>query len=192
MSMKRSKEVTRGRAREVDGGFWDKKEPERVYVWDTDVATQPEDAFVAYAPAQRYAKNVLITHSKFGKGIVTDIDGGKIDVLFSDGPKKLTHGLAGGPIIEPKIVVPPGEDAESAAVTVPAPPPVHEVPAIIPEAPPVPAADVAPMESGASTEPEPPAASETEPRHTIEPETDKDPEQADPDPEPNPGSNDVN
>lgn len=186
MSMKRSKEVTRGRAREVDGGFWDKKEPERVYVWDTDVAPHPDDAFVAYAPAQRYAKDVLVTHSKFGKGIVTEVDGGKIDVLFQDGQKKLTHGLAGGPIIEPKIIVPPGEDAESAALTMPAPPPVHEVSPVIPEAPPVSQAAISDAPD-TPADPEPPMASETEPRHTMDPPTDPDP-----DPEPPPGGSDLN
>jgi hypothetical protein len=60
MSMKRSKEVSRGRAREVDGGFWDKKEPERVYTWDTDVAAQPDEAFVAYAPPPVHVPEVHI------------------------------------------------------------------------------------------------------------------------------------
>jgi hypothetical protein len=188
MSMKRSKEVTRGRAREVDGGFWDKKEPERVYVWDTDVAVKPDDAFVAYAPAQRYAKDVLVIHSKFGRGVVTDVDGGKIDVLFQDGQKKLTHGLAGGPIIMPKVIeIAEGEDEASAAVTVPAPPPVHEpTPVIIPETPAVPEA-AAISEATTDPNPDPPAASETEPRHTMDPPTDPDP-----DPPPTGGSSDVN
>ena len=147
MSMKRSKEVSRGRAREVDGGFWDKKEPERVYTWDTDVAAQPDDSFVAYAPAQRYSKDVLVTHAKFGKGIITEVDGGKIDVLFQDGQKKLTHGLAGGPVITPKVIE--AQETVPAAITVPAPPPTHMLepdPTVVMPAPPAMPAEATPTE----------------------------------------------
>lgn len=101
MSMKRSKEVTRGRQRDVEGGFWEKKGPERVYTYEGDIATQPDESFTPYAPGVRYAKDALITHPKFGKGIVTDLDGQKIDVLFQDGPRKLTHGLGGGAVLPP-------------------------------------------------------------------------------------------
>jgi hypothetical protein len=177
MSMKRSKEVTRGRAREVDGGFWDKKEPERVYSWETDVSAHPDSAFVAYTPQQRFAKDVLLTHAKFGKGIVTDVDGGKIDVLFQEGPKKLTHGLAGGPVIQPKPIDDMTE-SQPAAITVPAPPPIH-----MPDEPPAAALQQP------STLPQPfePAAAPSEPtlddrpapseeqRQTLDPPTDPDP-----------------
>jgi hypothetical protein len=178
MSMKRSKEVSRGRAREVDGGFWDKKEPERVYTWESDVSAQPDEAFVAYTPQQRYSKDVLLTHAKFGKGIVTDVDGGKIDVLFQEGPKKLTHGLAGGPVIQPK---PLDEMTESqpAAITVPAPPPIH-----MPDEPPAAALQqpqtfepppAAPSDPTLDDRPAPAAAPSDDQRQTLDPPTDPDP-----------------
>lgn len=176
MSMKRSKEVSRGRAREVDGGFWDKKEPERVYTWESDVAARPDEAFVAYAPAQRYSKDVLVTHAKFGKGIVTEVDGAKIDVLFQDGQKKLTHGLAGGPVITPKVIEASEESVPAAeypaAITVPAPPPTHMIepePTAVMPAPPA-------MPEAPSTF-EPPASPSEDPllHNTMDPPTDPDP-----------------
>jgi hypothetical protein len=95
MSMKRGKEVSRGKHRELEGeGFWVKKEEARAYKWEDDVAAKGDEVFVAYAPTQKYAKDALVSHAKFGKGIVTAVDGGKIDVLFQDGTKKLTHGLS--------------------------------------------------------------------------------------------------
>lgn len=167
--MKRSKEVSRGKAREVDGGFWDKKEPERVYNWETDVASHPDSAFVTYTPQERYAKDVLLTHAKFGKGIVKDVDGGKIDVLFQDGAKKLTHGLAGGPVIQPK----PIDETESqpAAITVPAPPPIH-----VPEDPPgATLQQPSTIPSEFTPSPPPPSDTDVEQRHTMDPPTDPDP-----------------
>jgi hypothetical protein len=98
MSMKRTKEVSRGRgARELEGGFWDKKGPERVYNFETEVAGKPDDAFVAYVPTARYEKDALVVHTKFGKGIVIDVEPQRVEVLFSDGPRKLSHGLAAPP-----------------------------------------------------------------------------------------------
>jgi hypothetical protein len=95
MSMKRGKEVSRGKDRDLETeGFWVKKDDGRTYKWEDDVATKGDDAFVPYAPTQKFAKDALVVHAKFGKGIVTAVDGGKIDVLFQDGTKKLTHGLS--------------------------------------------------------------------------------------------------
>lgn len=136
MSMKRSKEVSRGRARDVEGGFWEKKEPERVYTFEGDVAVHPDDAFAKYAPVQRYEKNALIDHPKFGKGIVTGVDAQKIDVLFRDGWRKLTHALAGGAVLpRPK----PQPAPEPAAEPTPAEPaldptsqPVQAAPSVEP------------------------------------------------------------
>ena len=103
MSIKRSREIPRRRAPENDG-YAAKKETERVYAWDTDVAAQPAESFLAYAPAHRYSKDALLVHSVFGKGVVTRVEGTKIEVLFQAGPKKLAHNPTGSDA--PKAVTP--------------------------------------------------------------------------------------
>lgn len=107
--MKRSREVSRGKTRELDAGFWEKKGPEKVYDFDAEVAAKPDDAFVPYVPTQRYAQDALVTHAKFGKGIVTGVEPQKVDVLFSDGPRKLSHGLSAPP--PPRKPIPDDEPA---------------------------------------------------------------------------------
>ncbi len=93
MSMKRSKEVRRGRESEGDGGFFSPKQPPKEWDWEKDVASQPDDAFTAYSPKSRFARAAYVSHVKFGKGIVIDVDPLRVEVLFSDGPRKLAHGL---------------------------------------------------------------------------------------------------
>ncbi|HEY2509248.1 MAG TPA: hypothetical protein VGI39_00195 [Polyangiaceae bacterium] len=44
-----------------------------------------------YSLATRFAKGQLVTHPKFGKGIVVHVEGARIEVLFEEGPKKLGH-----------------------------------------------------------------------------------------------------
>jgi len=39
----------------------------------------------------RFSKGDLITHPKFGKGLVLGVEGTRIEVLFQDGKKKLGH-----------------------------------------------------------------------------------------------------
>jgi hypothetical protein len=95
MSMKRSKEVRRrGRETEGEDGFFSSKAAAKQYDWEKDVSTQPDDAFAKYAPKERFAKDAFVVHSKFGKGIVIDVEPSRVEVLFQDGPKKLAHGLA--------------------------------------------------------------------------------------------------
>ena len=96
MSMKRSKEVRRGPkdSGKDDDGFFGPKTPEKKWDWEKDVSTQPDDAFAAYAPTNRYAKEAFVTHPKFGKGVVIGVDEGRVEVLFQDGAKKLAHGLS--------------------------------------------------------------------------------------------------
>lgn len=97
MSIKRSKEPTRKRSREATGGFWEKNEPERVYSWEADVASQSDEAFVKYAPTVKFEKDATVFHSKFGKGIVTGVNGTKVEILFQEGPKTLAQNPSGGP-----------------------------------------------------------------------------------------------
>jgi hypothetical protein len=94
MSMKRSKEVRRrGRDTEGEDGFFSSKAAGKVWEWEKDVAPQPDDAFAAYAPKERFVKDAFVIHAKFGKGVVVDVEPSRATVLFQDGPKKLVHGL---------------------------------------------------------------------------------------------------
>lgn len=93
MSMKRSKQKSgAGASRggdEVASIFYKPPEPEKT--WEEATAGQPDEAFAPYSLKNRYAKNALLAHPKFGKGVVTGVEGGTIHVLFSDGKKKLGH-----------------------------------------------------------------------------------------------------
>jgi hypothetical protein len=96
MSIKRGKQRTFG-SQNDSGGEDDKddnyfakvKEPEKT--WANDVQGKPDDAFVPYSMATRFAKGALVSHPKFGKGIVTATDATNVVVLFESGPKKLGH-----------------------------------------------------------------------------------------------------
>jgi hypothetical protein len=59
--------------------------------WKDVVADKPDDAFATYASAARYEKDALIAHSKFGKGVVVEVDGNKVHILFEEGVRKLLH-----------------------------------------------------------------------------------------------------
>jgi len=58
-------------------------------------APKPEGAFVAYAQGLTFAKDTLVNHAKFGKGLVVEVDGNKLHVLFEEGIRKLLHGTPG-------------------------------------------------------------------------------------------------
>lgn len=90
MSMKRTKQRTGGTSR--DSGEADPwaKPPEPEPTW-AEVEGKPEDAFVPFAMSSRFSKGDLITHPKFGKGLVLGVEGTRIEVLFQDGKKKLGH-----------------------------------------------------------------------------------------------------
>lgn len=93
MSMKRSKQRSSGTARldDDDAPVWAKPaEPEPTWA---DVESKPEGAFVAFAMSSRYAKGDLISHPKFGKGLVVAAEPTRIEVLFQDGKKKLGHAV---------------------------------------------------------------------------------------------------
>jgi hypothetical protein len=94
MSMKRTKQRSSGSSRSDDdeADVWAKPaEPEPTWA---DVESKPETSFVAFALSSRYAKGDLITHPKFGKGLVLAAEPTRIEVLFQDGKKKLGHAVA--------------------------------------------------------------------------------------------------
>ncbi len=93
--MKRSKQRSAGGAREKDsdGSFWAKPTaPEKS--WEEHMENQPDEAFATYSLSERYVKGQLVSHSKFGKGVVLEVDGARVEILFQDGKRKLGHGQA--------------------------------------------------------------------------------------------------
>jgi len=92
MSMKRTKQ--RGSAtgrRAGEGSIFGNKEKDAEKNWKEDVSLQPDAAFVPYAITNHYAKGVLLAHPSFGKGLVLNVDGTRVEVLFEAGMKKLGH-----------------------------------------------------------------------------------------------------
>ena len=95
--MKRTKQSSRGKgpsSREMDAspifGGGGKKD-ETKWSWKEHVASQADSAFVPYSMATTFQRGALISHAKFGRGVVTNVDDKRIDVLFEEGAKKLGH-----------------------------------------------------------------------------------------------------
>jgi hypothetical protein len=63
--------------------------------WKEAVADKPDAVFAPYSPTHTFARDALVSHSKFGKGIVVDVDGNKVHVLFEEGVRKLLQGTPG-------------------------------------------------------------------------------------------------
>jgi len=109
MSIKRSRVASGNRGRDAGLGRYEelqrKPQDVRTYTWEAAVAPQADEAFVAYSPACKLEQDALVYHVKFGKGVVTGVQGTKIDVLFQDGAKMLAHNPAGA--APAKAVVPP-------------------------------------------------------------------------------------
>jgi len=92
MSIKRTKQrgFSSRDSDEASTGLGSKKvEPPKV--WADETAGKDDAAFTPYALTTRFAKGALLAHPKFGKGIVIDVEGTRIEVLFEDGAKKLGH-----------------------------------------------------------------------------------------------------
>ena len=91
MSMKRAKQRTSGREKDTETDFWAKpKEAEKT--WEEQVGSKPDEAFAPFKLAEKYSLGQLIVHSKFGKGVVVDVEPARIEILFQEGKKKLGHG----------------------------------------------------------------------------------------------------
>ena len=93
MSMKRTKQrgAGGGREKELDPNFWGKpQEPEKT--WEEQVEGKPEESFAPYALSERFSKGQLVLHTKFGKGVVVDVEANRVEILFQEGKKKLGHG----------------------------------------------------------------------------------------------------
>jgi hypothetical protein len=93
MSMKRSRAKSSGSSRSQGGEeadyFAKPQEPEKS--WAEHMEGKDDGVFVPYSLATKFAKGQLLTHPKFGKGVVVNVEGPRIEVLFEEGPKKLGH-----------------------------------------------------------------------------------------------------
>ena len=59
--------------------------------WEEAVAGQPDGVFIPYSLQAAFSTGALILHPTFGKGVVIGAEPSRIEVLFSDGKKKLGH-----------------------------------------------------------------------------------------------------
>jgi hypothetical protein len=61
--------------------------------WEEAIAGRTPAEFTPYTIAATFAAGQLVSHKKFGDGVVSEIiDAGKVQVIFSDGPKVLVQG----------------------------------------------------------------------------------------------------
>lgn len=119
MSIKRSRDLSRRPTPDYKEASAAPKRAARRHSFDRDVASRPAETAVAYATAYRHAEDDLIEHQVFGRGLVTRVEGDRIEVLFRDGIKKLAHD-PGGPnppkalpaSAEPPLA-PPGSEPSS-------------------------------------------------------------------------------
>jgi hypothetical protein len=96
MSIKRTKHYSRvPRERDSDESEslfpLKPKAVEKQWDWAAQVGGQPDTAFTAYSAKTAFNESALLLHPVFGKGIVTAVDGKRIEVLFQDGRRKLVH-----------------------------------------------------------------------------------------------------
>jgi len=93
MSIKRGKQVNY-RAKDQDDqptrGPFAPKPPPPVLTWAEHMAAREGATFAPFSLTAKYDKGALIDHPKFGKGVVTAIEGPRIEVCFESGTKKLS------------------------------------------------------------------------------------------------------
>jgi hypothetical protein len=96
MSMKRTraKSSAGGRQSDADDSSYFNKPQEPEKTWAEHMEGKADGAFAPYSMTTRYAKGQLLSHAKFGKGVVIAADAQRIEVLFEAGPKKLGHAAA--------------------------------------------------------------------------------------------------
>jgi hypothetical protein len=93
MSMKRVKRASGGSSRDsqAEGQFGFSK-PTPPPTWVELTKDKSDASFKPYAMTSTYAKNDLVMHPKFGKGVVTLVEGNRVEILFEDAARKLMHG----------------------------------------------------------------------------------------------------
>jgi hypothetical protein len=69
-----------------------RQEAERLQSWRERTGAQAREAFTAYSTDQRYDRDQLVYHRKFGAGYVVEVlEDKKVAVMFQDGVKTLIH-----------------------------------------------------------------------------------------------------
>lgn len=62
-------------------------------MWEDAIVGRAATDFAVYGMSGYFEAGQLIRHKKFGDGVVAElIEGGKISILFEEGPKTLVHG----------------------------------------------------------------------------------------------------
>jgi hypothetical protein len=91
--MKRSKARSSAGARDsgMDDATYFKKTVAPELTYEQHMEGKADADFAPFAMTSTYQKGALITHPKFGKGVVTAVEGLRVEVLFAEGPKKLGH-----------------------------------------------------------------------------------------------------
>ena len=93
MSMNRPKRVSHHSTRDVEASPFDQPKDSKIVVWAEATAGKSDSDFGTYAVKTKYAAGDLLSHPKFGNGVVVAVEGGKIDVLFESGSRKLAHAM---------------------------------------------------------------------------------------------------
>lgn len=93
MSIKRTKARTYGSGRRSGGGpdfsFGNSNAQEPEKTWEEQIEGKTEEDFAPYSLKSSYDRGALITHTKFGKGVVLRVEDAHVVVLFQEGEKKL-------------------------------------------------------------------------------------------------------
>ena len=91
MSIKRAKAKSSGSSsKDDDFDPWAKPKAPEV-TWEQATEGKADDAFLPYSMDSKFAVGQLIAHSKFGKGLITEVTKTSAEVLFQDGKKRLGH-----------------------------------------------------------------------------------------------------
>jgi hypothetical protein len=92
MSISRPKRASHKKHDEKDGDFNFLTKPEPI-TWDGAVEGKSDADFESYSVRNTYVVGSLIIHPKFGKGVVTFVEGKKIEVLFQETSRKFGHAM---------------------------------------------------------------------------------------------------
>ncbi len=91
--MKRAKARSTGaRGTETTAGDFFGRPIAAAKTWVEETTGKGDGDFTPYTMSTRFSLGTLVSHSKFGKGVVTEVESQKVNVLFEDGPRKLGHG----------------------------------------------------------------------------------------------------
>lgn len=91
--MKRTKKTSYNKGSQAEGSLGFNPPSAELPKLDEVLADKPDAVFVEYAPARTLARGDLVSHAKFGRGYVVAVEGGRAEILFAEGLKKLAHAV---------------------------------------------------------------------------------------------------